>query len=155
MTHVANRHVESSSSRLSAPRPPPAPPAQAQVPSEEGEANCVKESSQQRPRLYNTEWSSFPGLKEGQWDRINVATAVMCSLAGRQNEPPHPTATEVSCKLTLCSLWMLPSTSLPRTTFPQHGSQELDNDPCCLPEPEERYTGFILKAHLMRAEEKQ
>ncbi|MEQ2281915.1 hypothetical protein AMECASPLE_035221 [Ameca splendens] len=32
---------------------------------------------------------------------------------------------------------------------------EMDNDPCCLPEPEERYTGFILKAHLMRAEEKQ
>ncbi|MEQ2246246.1 hypothetical protein ILYODFUR_036381 [Ilyodon furcidens] len=34
-------------------------------------------------------------------------------------------------------------------------STEMDNDPCCLPEPEERYTGFILKAHLMRAEEKQ
>ncbi|KAK5608111.1 hypothetical protein CRENBAI_004109 [Crenichthys baileyi] len=30
---------------------------------------------------------------------------------------------------------------------------EMDNDPCCLLEPEERYTGFILKAHLMRAEE--
>ncbi|MEQ2281508.1 hypothetical protein AMECASPLE_031087 [Ameca splendens] len=35
-----------------------------------------------------------------------MATAVTCSLAGRRNEPPHPTATEVS-KLTLCSLWML------------------------------------------------
>ncbi|MED6259493.1 hypothetical protein ATANTOWER_023898 [Ataeniobius toweri] len=32
---------------------------------------------------------------------------------------------------------------------------EMDNDPCCLPEPEERYTGFILKAQFMRAEEKQ
>ncbi|KAK5620375.1 hypothetical protein CRENBAI_024970 [Crenichthys baileyi] len=32
---------------------------------------------------------------------------------------------------------------------------EMDNDPCCLPEPEERYTGFILKAHLMRAEEEK
>ncbi|KAK5623508.1 hypothetical protein CRENBAI_013016 [Crenichthys baileyi] len=32
----------------------------------------------------------FPGLKEGQRDRITVATAVTCSLAGRQNEsPPH------------------------------------------------------------------
>ncbi|KAK5621980.1 hypothetical protein CRENBAI_013403, partial [Crenichthys baileyi] len=58
------------------------------------EANCVLGSSQQRPCLYNAEWSSFPGLKEGQRDRITVATAVMCSLAGRQNVPPHPTATE-------------------------------------------------------------
>ncbi|KAK5617553.1 hypothetical protein CRENBAI_003943, partial [Crenichthys baileyi] len=46
-------------------------------------------------------WSSFPGLKEGQRERITVATAVTCSLAGRRNELPHPTATEVSCKLTL------------------------------------------------------
>ncbi|MEQ2310625.1 hypothetical protein AMECASPLE_011008, partial [Ameca splendens] len=39
----------------------------------------------------------FPGLKDGQRDLITVVTAVTCSLAGRQNEPPHPTATEVSC----------------------------------------------------------
>ncbi|KAK5622318.1 hypothetical protein CRENBAI_005676 [Crenichthys baileyi] len=32
---------------------------------------------------------------------------------------------------------------------------EMDNDPGCLPEPEERYTGFILKAHLMQAEEEK
>ncbi|MED6234712.1 hypothetical protein ATANTOWER_029435, partial [Ataeniobius toweri] len=32
---------------------------------------------------------------------------------------------------------------------------EMGNDLCCLPEPEERYTGLILKAHLMQAEEKQ
>ncbi|KAK5601555.1 hypothetical protein CRENBAI_024124 [Crenichthys baileyi] len=37
----------------------------------------------------------FPGLKEGQRGRITVVTAVTCSLAGRQNELPHPTATEV------------------------------------------------------------
>ncbi|KAK5611245.1 hypothetical protein CRENBAI_020074 [Crenichthys baileyi] len=59
-------------------------------------ANCVPESSQQKPCLYNAEWSSFPGLKEGQQDRITMVTAVTCSLAGRQSEPPHPTATEGS-----------------------------------------------------------
>ncbi|KAK5601633.1 hypothetical protein CRENBAI_022905, partial [Crenichthys baileyi] len=52
------------------------------------EANCVPESSQQRPCFYNAEWNSFPGLKEGQRDRITVVTAVTCSLAGRQNGPP-------------------------------------------------------------------
>ncbi|MEQ2283495.1 hypothetical protein AMECASPLE_011928 [Ameca splendens] len=33
----------------------------------------------------------FPVLKEGQWDRITVATAVTCSLAGpaEQAAPPH------------------------------------------------------------------
>ncbi|KAK5612805.1 hypothetical protein CRENBAI_006379, partial [Crenichthys baileyi] len=36
----------------------------------------------------------FPSLKEGQRERITVVTAVTCSLAGRQNEPPHPTAME-------------------------------------------------------------
>ncbi|MED6264460.1 hypothetical protein CHARACLAT_015178 [Characodon lateralis] len=30
------------------------------------ERNCVPESPQQRPCLYNTEWSGFSGLKEGQ-----------------------------------------------------------------------------------------
>ncbi|KAK5600746.1 hypothetical protein CRENBAI_010764 [Crenichthys baileyi] len=59
--------------------------------------NYVLESSQQRLCLYNAEWNSFPGLKEGQQDRITVVTAVTSSLAGRQNEPPRPTATEVSC----------------------------------------------------------
>ncbi|MEQ2308109.1 hypothetical protein AMECASPLE_024782 [Ameca splendens] len=58
------------------------------------EANCVPESSQQRQCLYDAEWSSFPGLKKGQQDRITVSTAVTCSLASRQNEPPHPTAME-------------------------------------------------------------
>ncbi|MED6271728.1 hypothetical protein CHARACLAT_023337 [Characodon lateralis] len=58
------------------------------------EANCVPESSHQRPILYNAEWSSFSCLKEGQRDRITVTTAVTCSLAGRQNEMPHPAATE-------------------------------------------------------------
>ncbi|KAK5598454.1 hypothetical protein CRENBAI_010714, partial [Crenichthys baileyi] len=53
--------------------------------------------SQQRPCLYDPEWSSFPGLKEEQRDRITVVTALTCSLAGRLSEPPHPTATEVSC----------------------------------------------------------
>ncbi|KAK5617420.1 hypothetical protein CRENBAI_006368 [Crenichthys baileyi] len=36
---------------------------------ESTEANCVPESSQQRPCLYDAEWSGFPSLKEGQWDR--------------------------------------------------------------------------------------
>ncbi|MEQ2313890.1 hypothetical protein AMECASPLE_006507 [Ameca splendens] len=33
----------------------------------------------------------FPGMKEGQRDRITVATAVTCSLAGsaEQAAPPH------------------------------------------------------------------
>ncbi|MEQ2257072.1 hypothetical protein ILYODFUR_030739 [Ilyodon furcidens] len=31
----------------------------------------------------------------------------------------------------------------------------MDNNPCCFPEPEERYTGLILRAHPMQAEEKQ
>ncbi|KAK5621684.1 hypothetical protein CRENBAI_020109, partial [Crenichthys baileyi] len=53
-------------------------------------------SSQQRPCLYNAKWSSFPSLKEVQRDRITMVTAVTCSLAGRQNEPPHPTATETA-----------------------------------------------------------
>ncbi|MEQ2313113.1 hypothetical protein AMECASPLE_038236 [Ameca splendens] len=57
----------------------------------------VPEITQQRPCLYNAEWSGFPGLKEGQRDCITVVTAVMCSLAGRQSEPPYLTATEVSC----------------------------------------------------------
>ncbi|MEQ2252446.1 hypothetical protein ILYODFUR_021812 [Ilyodon furcidens] len=49
------------------------------------------ESSQLRPRLYDAEWSSFPGLKEGQRDRGTVVAAVVCSSAGRQSESPlHP-----------------------------------------------------------------
>ncbi|KAK5618822.1 hypothetical protein CRENBAI_010570 [Crenichthys baileyi] len=55
-------------------------------------SNCVIESSQQRPCLYKAEWTSFPGLKEEQRDRITMVTAVTCSLAGRQSEPPLPTA---------------------------------------------------------------
>ncbi|MEQ2312847.1 hypothetical protein AMECASPLE_035416, partial [Ameca splendens] len=45
------------------------------------EANCVPESSQQRPCLYEAEWSSFPGLKEGQQDRITVVTPVTCKAS--------------------------------------------------------------------------
>ncbi|MED6258067.1 hypothetical protein ATANTOWER_002590 [Ataeniobius toweri] len=76
----------------------------------------MRRVSQQRPCLYDAEWSSFPGLKEGQRDRITVVTAVTCSLEGQQNKLPHPTATEVST-LTLCSLWMLSSTSSPGQLF--------------------------------------
>ncbi|KAK5599860.1 hypothetical protein CRENBAI_014839 [Crenichthys baileyi] len=55
------------------------------------EVNCVIDSSQQRPRLYDAEWSGFPGLKEGQRDRGTMVAAVVCSSAGRQSEPPlHP-----------------------------------------------------------------
>ncbi|KAK5613065.1 hypothetical protein CRENBAI_002188 [Crenichthys baileyi] len=56
-----------------------------------GGGGWMAQSSQQRPCLYNTKWSSFPGLKEGQRDRITVATAVTCSLAGptEQAAPPH------------------------------------------------------------------
>ncbi|MEQ2282350.1 hypothetical protein AMECASPLE_039656, partial [Ameca splendens] len=81
-------------------------------------------SSQQRPCLFNAEWSSFSraeGRTTGLHRRGNSSNVQF----GRPTaEPLHPTATEVSCKLTLCSLWMLSSASSPRTTFPQHGSRK-------------------------------
>ncbi|MEQ2210442.1 hypothetical protein XENOCAPTIV_013470 [Xenoophorus captivus] len=50
-------------------------------------------------------------------DSITMTKAVTYTLASRQNEPPHSTAMEVSCRLTLCSLWMLSSTLSPGQLF--------------------------------------
>ncbi|KAK5608415.1 hypothetical protein CRENBAI_026055 [Crenichthys baileyi] len=83
------------------------------------EANCVPESSQQRPCLYNAEWSSFSrpeGGTTGPYHRV-YSSNVQFSRPARTSRPTS-TSTEVSCKLTLCSLWMLSSTSSPRTTLP-------------------------------------
>ncbi|KAK5620459.1 hypothetical protein CRENBAI_023618 [Crenichthys baileyi] len=84
--------------------------------------NCVPEFSQQRPCLYDAEWSSFPRLKEGQRDRITVVTAVTCSLAGRQSEPPSQLRRLAAAN----PLFTVDAFSnfVARTTFPQHGSPE-------------------------------
>ncbi|MEQ2305519.1 hypothetical protein AMECASPLE_038725, partial [Ameca splendens] len=54
-----------------------------------------------KPCLYNPEWSGFPGLKEGQRDRITVDTAVTCSLVS-----PKEQATETGVLTVFCLLWL-------------------------------------------------
>ncbi|KAK5612564.1 hypothetical protein CRENBAI_011605, partial [Crenichthys baileyi] len=55
------------------------------------EANCFPESSHQRPLSLKTPSGAvFPSLKEGQRDRITVATAVTCTSAGQAAERAAP-----------------------------------------------------------------
>ncbi|KAK5611935.1 hypothetical protein CRENBAI_006295 [Crenichthys baileyi] len=67
----------------------------------------------------------LPGLKEGQRDRITVVTAVTCSLAGRQNEPPHPTP-QLRRLAAVNPLFTVDASfnSVAQTTFPQQGSRK-------------------------------
>ncbi|MED6259565.1 hypothetical protein ATANTOWER_025359 [Ataeniobius toweri] len=53
------------------------------------ERNCVPESPQQRPCLYNTEWSGFSGLKEGQRYRNTAHRSHAVRPGQPKATPPH------------------------------------------------------------------
>ncbi|MEQ2229448.1 hypothetical protein ILYODFUR_018844 [Ilyodon furcidens] len=84
---------------------------------------CSREfTAETLPLKRRVEWFSQPdGRKKG----TATQHVTLCAVRpGQQNEPPHPTAMEVRCKITFClpTRGCFPST--PRTISLQHGSHK-------------------------------